>query len=154
MQFFILKNFAIPFLNEYVVTAFIYPLVIIILPIKTSKSFVVTLAFTLGLLTDFFYDSPGVHAASLVLIAYIRSFVLKILEPRGGYRTEDVPSIRNYGLSWFMTYAGILLFVHLFVYFSIDAFTFVYIDKIVVNTLLSFVVSYFLILFYQIFIKA
>ncbi len=142
-----------PILNSYVIAVFVYPLLILILPIKTSRSVLVTVAFLYGLLVDFFYNSPGVHAAALLVTAYLRAIVLKALEPRGGYRTEQSPTLKNFGLNWFLIYAGILLITHYLVYFSIDAFSFVYIDKILVNAILGFAVSYILVLFYQIFVR-
>lgn len=153
LQFLILKDFSIPVFGQYSITVFIYPLIIIALPIKTPRALSIVLAFFFGLVADFFYDSPGVHAATLMVMAYCRSYILKILEPRGGFRTEDSPSAKNYGINWFMTYSATMLIVHLLVYFSIDAFTFVFIDKILINTLLSFVISYLLILFYQLFMR-
>lgn len=154
LQFLVLKDFRVPVLDAYSISAFIYPLFIIMMPLKTPRSLLILLAFLFGLMADFFYHSPGVHAATLLITAYSRSFILKVLEPRGGYRTEDAPTIKNYGMAWFLTYAAILLTIHLLCYFSIEAFTFVYIDKIIINAVLSFVVSYFLILFYQIFMRS
>lgn len=153
IQNLLLVGFNFSFLGRYLSVAFIYPLVIILFPLSTNKSLLLVLAFFIGLLIDFFYDSPGVHSGALVLTAFIRSAVLRYLEPRGGYRTDNIPSVANYGLSWFLKYSSTLMFVHILVYFILDIFTFVYIDKIVINTLSSFIISYIFILVYQIAIR-
>ena len=153
LQVFLLRNAGFIFLDKYSFIVFLYPIVIFTLPLKTPKVLLLFLAFFLGIFIDLFYDSPGVHTASFVLTAYIRSGVLRLLEPRGGYRIETAPTIGHYGLSWFCTYSAILLFTHILTYFVIDTFTFVFVDKILINAISSFAISYLLILLYQIILR-
>jgi hypothetical protein len=140
-------------MDRFLAMALIYPLIIILLPLSTNKSFALVLAFIIGIIIDFFYDSPGVHTGALVFTAFLRSAVLRQLEPRGGYRTDNIPSVVNYGLTWFLKYSGILLSSHIVAYFTLDIFTFVYIDKILVNSLITFAISYVFILIYQMAIR-
>ncbi|MFZ1704097.1 MAG: hypothetical protein WAT79_07100 [Saprospiraceae bacterium] len=128
---------------------FVYPLFIFLLPIKLQNTIVLILAFFMGLLVDWFYDSPGVHASALVFMAYIRPFVLGILEPYEGYNMNDSPNLHKLGLGWFTSYISILLFCYLFFYFSVEAFSFVFIFDIVMNTLVTFVGSIFVIILIQ-----
>lgn len=132
---------------------FIYPLFIILLPINTPRVVILILAFILGLSVDVFYDSLGIHAAASVFLAFNRMFVLKLIEPTQGYKTEASPSAHNYGLVWFASYASLMMFVFLFVYFSIDAFSFVFILNILLKTMLSFIVSMVFIIIHQIIFK-
>lgn len=131
----------------------VYPLFIILLPIKTPKVVTLLLAFLMGIIIDTFYDSLGVHASALVFTAYIRSIVLKALEPYGGYNVEDSPTLVNFGSGWWMTYASILFFVHILFYFSVEAFSFVFIFEIMMNTIFSFVVSILIIFITQIILR-
>ncbi len=131
----------------------VYPLFIFLLPIRVPRPLVITLGFIMGILIDFFYNSPGVHAGTLVLTAYLRSFVLRILQPYGGYNVDDSPSMKIMGFTWFMSYIAILLFVHIFVYFSLEAFSFVYIYSIVMNTIFSYILSFILIIISQIILR-
>jgi hypothetical protein len=153
LQTFLLVGFSIPLFDRYISSAFVYPLIIILLPLSTSISVSLIIAFTVGLFIDFFYNSPGVHSGALVFTAFLRPYILKSFEPRGGYRTDNLPTAYNYGFVWFFTYSGLLMLCHLFVYFTLDVFTFVFADKIFVNTLASFVVSYVIVLLYQITIR-
>lgn len=132
---------------------FIYPLFIILLPINIPRPILLLIAFLLGISIDIFYDSLGVHAATTVFVAFFRMYVLRLLEPNQGYKTEGSPSAHNLGLVWFVPYASLMLFIHLFIYFSIDAFSFVFILDIIINTILSFIFSIILLIIHQIIFK-
>ena len=127
----------------------IYPIFILLLPLRTPSSIVVFWSFLAGLSVDLFYYSPGVHASAACLIGFIRQLVLSILEPRGGYNVLYSPTMHRMGQAWFLRYSAILVAVCLFTYFSVEAFTFVYIGKILLNTIVSFVFSMLLLLVYQ-----
>lgn len=127
----------------------IYPLAILMMPIKTSKIILIILAFILGMGLDIYYDSLGVHSATIVFTAYIRNIVIAFLEPYEGYNINDVPTISNMGLSWFFTYSSTLLLIHIFTYFSIEAFSFVFFFEIFLNTIFSFLISFIIIIVYQ-----
>lgn len=127
----------------------IYPLFIILLPLKTNETLVVFLGFLMGLTMDIFYDSIGVHASALVFTAFIRKFILKVLEPFEGYHVEEVPSAFKMGFLWFLSYSSILMVLHLLFYFSVEAFSFVYYVDIILKTIFSFVFSLLLILIHQ-----
>lgn len=129
----------------------IYPLCIMMLPMRITLTLSVFLAFVAGLTVDFFYTSPGVHASAAVFIAFVRPWVLNQLEPRGGYTINQNPTAFRLGRTWFLKYVAILLGVYLFFYFSVEAFTFYYLWRILLNTVLSFIVSILFILLYQIF---
>lgn len=153
IQFVLLVGLSIPVFDRYTAAAFVYPLIIILFPLNTPRSALLIVGFVIGLTIDFFYNSPGVHAGALVFTAFIRPFILKSVEPRGGYRTGNLPTIVNYGFNWFLIYSASLLFIHLLIYYALDVFTFVFIDKIIVNSILSFVVSYVIMLLYQVSVR-
>lgn len=119
----------------------IYPILIITMPFGTSRPLQLLLAFFLGLFVDIFYESPGIHAAASVFTAYVRPLVLNWFEPREGYNMNHIPTKDQYGIAWYARYAGTLMFLHLFFYFSVDAFTFYYIWDILLRTLSSFAIS-------------
>lgn len=119
----------------------IYPLFVILMPFGVSRPLHMFLAFLLGLAIDIFYESPGIHASALVFTAYVRPLVLNWMEPREGYNINHLPTMGQYGLGWYVRYSGILMLLHLFFYFSVDAFTYFYIFDILLRTLSSFVIS-------------
>jgi hypothetical protein len=131
----------------------IYPMVILLMPIKTPRPVLLVTAFIFGLGLDMFYDSIGIHAAALVFTAYFRNLVIAFIEPIEGYNMNDVPTIKNMGIGWFVTYTSILLLFHIFVYFSIEAFSFVYIFEIFLNSIFSFIISFIVIIILQFLIR-
>ena len=128
----------------------IYPVAIILLPIDTPKTAVLLIAFSTGLAVDMFYDSPGLHASALVLMAFLRPYTLRALAPDTGYSKVAYPVASSFGLLWYLQYAGFLLFVFLFTYFSLEAFTLYYIWSILLKTFFSFIASFALLILHQI----
>ena len=119
----------------------VYPLFIIMLPIRMPSTLVILLGFAVGMIMDVFYASLGIHAAATVFLGFIRKTVINAMEPRGGYNLNDTPTRSSLGMRWWITYVAILMGIHQFFYFSVEAFTFVYIVDILLSTLFSFVVS-------------
>lgn len=100
---------------------FIYVAFILLLPIETNSLILMLVAFALGITVDMFYDSLGLHAFSLVLIAYARNYWLGTITPQGGYDAGEGPTLAVNGLQWFMVYTVPLVFVHHFVLFFTEA---------------------------------
>lgn len=149
VQVIVFKYVHIPIGNIGAAHAFIYPVAILLLPIRVNLLLSLVVAFLIGLTIDIFYDSLGVHAAAMLITAYIRPLILAFLEPYEGYNTRDIPTIRNFGLSWFFSYASILLIIHLFTLFSLEAFSYIFIFEIFINTVFTFFVSMLIILILQ-----
>jgi hypothetical protein len=72
-------------------------------------------------MVDIFYDSLGLHASTMVLIAYLRNFWLSSITPQGGYDAGAGPMLANNGVQWFLVYTLPLIFVHHFTLFFIEA---------------------------------
>jgi len=125
-----------------------YPILIMLLPMKTSRSVLLLIAFGLGFIIDLFYESPGVHMGACVFIAFVRPWVLKIMEPRGGFPVNSNPNAQDFGLVWFLQYSGVLLALFLFFYFSVEVFNYSRFFEILLKTISSFVVSFLAILLY------
>lgn len=132
---------------------FIYPLIFIILPIRTSKSAQLLIAFAVGLVVDIFYDSIGIHASASVFTMYLRPAILNWIVPRDGYRIKSSPVVEDYGLWWFVRFIAIALIFHLFFYYSVESFTFFYIKKIILSTLSSYSVSVIIIVLFTLIIN-
>lgn len=128
---------------------FIYPLVIILLPVNTPKELLLLLAFGFGLVVDAFYDSWGVHASALVFMTFVRPAVLRRMEPQGGYTVNYGLTIRRNNLIWFVSYAAWMLAFFLLFYNSMLVFTPVYILEIILRTVLSFVTSFVFIMIFM-----
>ncbi len=153
LQVVVFRNVNLGWGNFNYIHVFVYPIFILMLPIRTSASTVLLLAFLMGIIVDIFYDSPGIHTSALVFMAFMRGFVINYIEPREGYSVNDRPTIREHGLVWYLIYSGILLFLFLFFYFSVESFTFAYFLSIWLKTIFSLLISYIFVMIHQILIE-
>ncbi len=149
LQIIIFKRIDLTFGSFDFIHFLIYPIFIIILPLKTPRALVISLGFILGITVDMFYDSPGIHASACVFIGFIRPYVLKALEPYEGYKIDHSPSLKNMGFVWFLPYCSIMMGIFMLFYFSVEAFSFVYYFEIFMRSIFSFFASMMIILIYQ-----
>ncbi len=133
-------------LTKFGININFYVLLILILPLEIPGWLLLLSAFFLGLFLDMFADTGGVNAASLLFAAFLRPLTLKILHPRDGYLPDTVPGINKYGLSWFLKYSFIIVFIHnlsywLFLEFSFSHF-FLTLYKAFISTLLVLILVF------------
>lgn len=114
-----------------------YVLFLLLLPFETPKLTVLAIAFFTGLTVDLFYDSAGVHAATCTLIGFLRYYILKLLAPREGYDAGLKPTIDSMGAVWFVTYAGLIIFIHHLFFFYLEIFRFSEFFRTLLRVILS-----------------
>lgn len=140
-QVLVLKQIPFGPIGSLYADAMIYPLFILLLPIKTPRELLLILGFVLGLLIDAFYDSWGVHTSASVFVAFVRPAVLRRLEPKGGYTVNYGLTIQRYKIVWFLRYAALMLGFFLIFYNSMLVFTPVFFLEIILRSILNFVTS-------------
>ena len=128
---------------------FLYPIIILLLPIRMARHYIILLGFAIGLFIDMFYDMVGVHAFALTATAYARGLLLNYLEPRGGYALTMTPTRHSMGLNWLLIFTSVSFFIFTFVYFIAEIFTFVYLGKILLKTLVTFLLSMMVVMGYH-----
>lgn len=127
----------------------LYPLFIFFLPLQISRPAAVALGFLMGLAVDIPYGSPGVHASAGAFSAYFRPVLMGFMAPRGGLTGKEViPSPEYFGVAGYLQAAGLFFLLHLFWYFSVEAFTFVYIGQITLKVLVAWPLSMIFVFFY------
>lgn len=140
LQVLILNNIKLyGFVNPY-----IYPLFIILLPLNLNQIKALFLAFTMGLSLDFFENTGGIHAASCLVIAYIRPLVLRF--SFGINYDYQTLKFYNEGFKQRFNYLAIMIFAHHLVMFSLEAFSFQHAMLVLKSTLYSGLFSLFLML--------
>lgn len=110
IQAFVLNK--IPPLHQFVKPIW-YFLFVLWIPFTINRSFLLIVAFAFGLSFDYFSGTPGLHAATCLLIAYLRPFLLNVLLPQE--KTEfsyAEPSVKSLGLAPYGVYILLLTFIH------------------------------------------
>jgi hypothetical protein len=102
----------LPPLHRFVIPV-LYYLFILWLPFALSRFSLLLIGFVTGLTLDYFKQTPGLHAAACVLIAYVRPFIITILIPKDtaefNYRE---PSPGAMGWAPYSVYVFILTILH------------------------------------------
>ena len=102
----------IPHLHRFVIP-YLYFIFILWLPFSMTRLGLMVGGFGTGLLLDYFMNTPGLHAAACVLIAYVRPFLITLLIPKDStefnYRE---PSPRAMGWAPYVLYAFVLTLLH------------------------------------------
>jgi rod shape-determining protein MreD len=131
------------FLNPY-----IYILFILVLPISMPQYQVLILSFLIGITVDWFSNTLGLHAASAVLIGFLRSQVMKLITIRE-IEQSDYPGLKQTGINWFLTYASVLVVIHHMFLFYLEVFTFDNFFRTLLRALLSSVFTIVIIVLSQ-----
>jgi hypothetical protein len=142
IQVFLLKNISLYNLS----TPYIYILFIILLPFDTPNLLLFPLAFLTGLTIDAFYDTPGLHAAACVVLAFVRVLFISITVQKEGFDNEPDPTLSVMGFRWFFTYSLILTLFHHFFLFSLETFRFSEIRYTLTRFVFSSIITVFLML--------
>ena len=116
-------------------TVLLYPLFIFLLPLATATPYLVLLGFAAGMTVDAFYGTLGVHASAGAFAGLIRPGMVKAFTPKGAnLQKEPIFSPEHVGWQTFLQAAALFFALHIFWYFSVDAFTFVYFGAITLKT--------------------
>lgn len=126
----------------YGVHIMIYPLFIMLLPFEISTILLLIVSFFLGISVDLFMNTFGLHASSAVLIAFLRPTIYKLFAPREGYDLLKEPTIQAYGFKWFFATHFIVITVHHLYFFTMEYFSFININHILLKTLLSSIFTF------------
>jgi rod shape-determining protein MreD len=95
------------------ITPYLYLLFILWLPFNMGRVGLLITGFLLGLVLDFFTKTPGLHASSALLVAYLRPFLITLMVPKD---TRELavgsPSMQSMGTSSYFLFAALLTFFH------------------------------------------
>ena len=142
LQVFLFRQIGLVFSEKDYLAVLVSPLFIALLPLATPRPLVVLAGFAMGLGTDFFYESLGIHMSAAVFLGYIRRFILGALEPRDGYKVEANSRGRDLSLNWWMTYVALCLLAYCGWYFAMEFFSPVFWRDILLKTVISVPVSW------------
>ena len=79
--------------------------------------------FVMGLCVDVFSNTPGVGAASMTFLGLIQPYLLALFIPRDS--PDDLaPSMHSLGVTKFIYYTIISVFIYCIVFFTLETFNF------------------------------
>ena len=130
----------------------IHPLFVMLLPFEMGVISLLGLAFLLGIIIDVFSNTYGLHASSLVMMAYFRPMLFKFYGPREGYDPLKEPNVFDMGNRWFTLVFGFLLLIHNFWFFLVESFQLNQFLFILQKTIFSTVPSFLICLLLQSFL--
>ena len=113
------------------------PLIVITLPLGTSRCEALLWGFCVGFIADIFAGTSGISSAALTLIAFVQPPILSLMVPRDS-EEQFRPSFAEMGRWNYLQYLALLLFLHHMVYFALEAFSYARI----VDTAISMGISY------------
>jgi hypothetical protein len=129
--------------------AYVYIGFLLTLPIEIATIPGMLIGLALGLGVDSFMNTFGLHAAASVLLMYMRPILLSGLTPQGGYPAGALPRPSFLGLTWFMSFALPLIFIHHLTVFFIEYGDMSLFWPTLVKALASTGYSFLLILLFQ-----
>lgn len=121
------------------------PLLVITLPLGTSRSEALLWGFGVGFIADIFAGTSGISSAALTFIAFIQPPLLELMVPRDS--EEDLhPSFATMGRWNYVQFIALLLLLHHVVYFALEGFSYFHIADIAISMGVSYVASLLLII--------
>lgn len=102
------------FINPYV-----YPIIVLMLPVETKRAAVLIAAFVLGFSIDLMEQSSGIHAFACSWVGFLRPRLVRLVSTQKGFEFGAL-SLRDMGWQKFLFYAFSGLWIHHYFLFVID----------------------------------
>ncbi len=119
------------------VNPYVYIMFIIVLPIGLPSWTVLLISFFTGLTVDAFTGTFGVHTAATVMAGFVRPYLLSLNVTHEAYSPQTTPSIKNYGLRWFIIFTLMMVLIHHLTLFYVEVFRFSGFFRTLLRALLS-----------------
>ncbi len=123
-----------------------YGIFVILLPLSISPITLILFAFFQGFIIDLFMSTGGLHASALVMLAFARPRVLKLISPREDYDPTKPISITFFGFQKFFLYVLILSSIQHIWFFFLEYFKFSELPSILLKSISGALISTILIL--------
>jgi len=133
------------------INPFLYVILIITLPLKTPKWFLLIYAFFLGFLIDLFSSSLGFHSTATILIAFLKPFISKITIPHNILGDTDKITLKKIGNKAYITFSILLILIHNSCLFIIEHLNFnmAIAGKILASSIITLIMVLIAQLFHQ-----
>lgn len=120
---------------------FIYILFLLMMPITLPHSVDMFIGAIVGLIMDIFSNSLGVHTSTCVLLMFFRPYLLGTIINDKDRLNEQI-STRVMGLAAMGKYLAILIIIHHFMVFILSAWSWAHIGFVLVETIVSAIITF------------
>lgn len=127
---------------------YIYVLCLLMMPITLSHSADMIIGAVVGLIMDIFCNSMGIHTAACIFIMFIRPYLIGAIVNDKDRLNEQI-SLRSLGMEALLRYVVILVVIHHLIVFLLAAWNWAHIGFVLVETLVSSLVTIFIIIGYN-----
>lgn len=132
----------------------VYVVFILILPFSTPKWALLLWAFTMGFMMDIFTNTSGLHSISILFLTYFRPHILNLLDSKNNFSEQVEPNLFQMGLQRYLYYSFSLIFIHHFLFFSLESLRWNDFGAVLIRTLSSSLLTLIFVLIIQlIFVK-
>lgn len=130
---------------------YIYIVCLLMMPITLPRSVDMFIGAAVGLVMDAFCNSIGIHMASCILLMYVRPYLLGTIVNDKDRLNEQI-SLRSLGLEATIKYVVILVLLHHLAVFSLSAWSWAHIGFVLLETVVSSIITITLIISYNLLI--
>ena len=127
---------------------YIYILCLLMMPITLPHTVDMLIGAGVGLLMDVFCNSLGIHTAACILLMFIRPYLIGSIVNDKDRLNEQI-SLRSFGTEAFIKYVVILVIVHHLTVFMLAAWSWHHIGFVLMETLVSSLITIVTILVYN-----
>lgn len=127
---------------------YIYVLCLLMMPITLPHSMDMLIGAVVGLIMDIFCNSLGIHTAACILLMFIRPYLLGVIVNDKDRLNEQI-SLRAVGMEVFAKYVVILVLLHHMTVFLLAAWSWTHIGFVLLETLVSGIITISLIIGYN-----
>ena len=127
---------------------YIYILCLMMMPITLPHSVDMIIGAAAGLIMDIFCNSLGIHTASCILLMFIRPYLIGAIVNDKDRLNEQISS-RAIGMEAMIKYVIILVIIHHLLVFSLAAWSWHHIGFVLLETIVSSLVTILVILGYN-----
>ena len=128
---------------------YIYILCLLMMPITLPHNVDMLIGALVGLVMDVFCNSLGVHTAACILVMFIRPYLIGALVNDKDRLNEQI-SLRSIGMEAILRYVVIMVIIHHLMVFALAAWSWSHIGFVLLETLVSSLVTILIIIGYNI----
>ena len=128
---------------------YIYIMCLMMMPITLPHNVDMLIGAGVGLLMDVFCNSLGVHTAACILLMFIRPYLIGAIVNDKDRLNEQI-SLRSIGMEALIKYVVILVLVHHLMVFMLAAWSWSHFGFVLLETLVSSIITCLIILGYNI----